>query len=240
MDEALEAHLLHQADGATQFFWHRLRWKLVRDHLPTTPATLLDVGAGIGAIGELLATERPDITYTFDEPIDSLAAHLAARFGAERDLRGRTSCPDVDIVTLLDVIEHIDDDEAFLSELVARLSPGTTIVITVPGSMRLWSQWDVSLGHRRRYEKPELEALVGRVPVQVLELGRLFPEMVPAALWRARRQPPTGAPAAPDQAEFPDLPRFVDEALYQLGRPGVRWRRHAPIGTSLYAALRVR
>ena len=247
MENALEAHLLHQAEGATRFFWHRLRWRFVREHLPAHPFTLLDVGAGIGAVGELLRSERPDVTYTFDEPIESLRAHLVERFGISNDLHGVASCPEVEVVTLLDVIEHIDDDQTFLRALVDRLESGSRIIVTVPASMRYWSRWDVSLGHHRRYEPASFDALLASAPVDVVETGHLFPEMVPAAWWRARRSPApvpaTGATLAPgddDAAEFPELPAFVDRALYLAGLPGVRWRRTVPIGTSLCAVLRVR
>lgn len=238
MDDALESHLLSQTDDATRFFWHRVRWRFVAMHLPARPFTLLDVGAGSGVTGSFLTRSRPDATYAFDEPIDSLRALLRARYGEQADLHGAERLPHVDVVTLLDVLEHIDRDRDFLTELVDRLEPATTIIVTVPASQRLWSQWDVALGHVRRYDLDTLTNLLGAVPVDLVETGHLFPEMVPAAWWRARSRPDTQHAAC--DAEFPGLPRPVDLMLELLGRPGVRWRTSIPFGTSLCAVVRVR
>jgi hypothetical protein len=240
MTDALESHLLSQTDDPTRLFWHRLRWRFVAAHLPCGPFTLLDVGAGSGVTGEFLARSRPEATYTFDEPIESLRTLLRARHGERADLHGVDPLPRVDVVTLLDVLEHLTDDRAFLADLVARLEPATTIIVTVPASPRLWSAWDEALGHVRRYEFDALAALLATAPVVVDETGHLFPEMVPAAWWRARRRPATGPATGGSAAEFPDLPWPVDRMLELLGRPGVRWRTSIPFGTSLCAVARVR
>lgn len=253
MSDSLEAHLLDQVDGATGFFWHRLRWRFVEANLPEGPFTLLDVGAGSGVTGEFLSRARPDAEYVFDEPIESLRTRLRARYGSDHDLHQAAGILAVDVVVLLDVLEHVDDDRAFLDGLVARLAPGTVVVVTVPASMRLWSEWDVVLGHRRRYEPSTLAALVSSVPVEVVETGHLFAEMLPAALWRARSRPAarSGDDAGPRAStardarsdvvsEFPRLPRLVNSALYYVGLPAVRFRRWARVGTSLCAVLRVR
>ena len=71
------------------------------------------------------------------------------------------------VVTALDVIEHVDDDDAALAELARITRPGGLIVLHVPAFRLLWSDWDVALGHRRRYTKPGLLALVGRTALRV-------------------------------------------------------------------------
>lgn len=227
---------------ASAFFWHRLRWRAVQDHLPPDgDLRLLDVGAGAGVLGDLVARDRPHVGYLFDEPIPSLSAQLEQRFGAAANRRGAPRWDDVDVVTLLDVIEHLDDPEGLLRDVCARCRPGALLVVTVPGSERLWSQWDVTLGHRRRYSRRSLHDLLGRLPVDVIEVSWLFPELLPAALWRARRGParPDAGGEAP-AAEFPVLPRRVNDLLYYAGLAPLRLRRWMPVGTSLIAAARMR
>jgi hypothetical protein len=236
----LEAHLEDQADGGDRFFWHRLRWKVVAEQLPEDrPFDLLDIGAGAGVLGELLSRERPLGRYHFVEPIPALESRLERRWGAERNLKGDRSCPSIDYVTLLDVLEHQADDHAFLTGLLGRLAPGTTVVITVPASMRLWSAWDEVLGHHRRYSKDSLVAALDLVPFAVSEVSYLFPELVPPALWRARRSSRHRG-ATGESGEFPQLPRVLDGALYGVGRLSSRARRWSPVGTSLLAVGRVR
>jgi SAM-dependent methyltransferase len=71
------------------------------------------------------------------------------------------------VITALDVLEHVDDDAAALGELHRVARPGGLVVLHVPAFALLWSDWDVSLGHRRRYTRPALLDLVGRSPLQV-------------------------------------------------------------------------
>jgi SAM-dependent methyltransferase len=65
----------------------------------------------------------------------------------------------VDYVTALDVLEYIRDDSSIVEEFHRVLRPGGLAVITVPADMKLWSDWDVSLYHHRRYDRKSLKSL---------------------------------------------------------------------------------
>ncbi|MFQ5930479.1 MAG: class I SAM-dependent methyltransferase [Acidobacteriota bacterium] len=65
-----------------------------------------------------------------------------------------------DVVTLLDCLEHLDEDEAALKAIWRLLQPGGVLICTVPALKWLWSDHDVSLGHRRRYLRTELAKLL--------------------------------------------------------------------------------
>jgi hypothetical protein len=236
--DPLESHLKDQIDRHADFFWHRVRWKAVSTYVPRAQQyTLLDVGAGAGILGIYVTRERPEVRYEFIEPIASLAAELEARFGTDHNRSDSERLDDVRVVTLLDVLEHLERPDELLADLVARTAPGTTFVVTVPAHRRLWSQWDVSLGHCRRYERTELRAVLERASLQVLEIGFLFPELVPPAWWRARTHKATPS-ANGESSEFPRLPRPLDRTLLAVGSATVRARRFMPTGTSLFAAAR--
>lgn len=235
MDQ-LEHHLSDQIDHHADFFWHRVRWRVVRAWIPEGPCVVLDVGAGAGLVGDYLAADRPAARYDFIEPIASLEGRLERRWGAERNRSRTTALDDVDVVTLLDVIEHVEDDRGLLADLASRTASGTTFVVTVPAKQRLWSSWDAALGHHRRYERAGLRSLLDDLPLEVLEVSYLFPELVPPARWRAWR----GRDAPAGSAEFPQLPRVVDRALLALSTMTARARRLAPTGTSLVAVARRR
>jgi hypothetical protein len=80
-------------------------------------------------------------------------------------------------MTFLDVIEHVDDDAAFLMKFAAQLKPGGLVMITVPALMLLWSDHDVLNHHRRRYTARQLHDVVlkaGLVPERITYFNSLL------------------------------------------------------------------
>ncbi len=65
----------------------------------------------------------------------------------------------LDGLILLDVLEHVEDDHAFIDSLKLKLKPGGLIVSTVPAFQSLFSNHDVFLKHYRRYNLKELSSL---------------------------------------------------------------------------------
>jgi hypothetical protein len=234
--DALEAHLRRQVEHSQRFFWHRLRWRVVRTYLPADgPFELVDVGAGAGLLGSFLARDRPEAAYRFVEPIDALRPFLRERYGDVADAGDDADYGSATFVTLLDVLEHQQDDRAFLSALVEKMPRGSTLLLTVPALPSLWSQWDVALGHFRRYDKATLLACAAGLPLTVHETSFLFPEMVPLGMLRKRRKR-TQVPVDGDDAMFPDLPWFANDVLYGVGIASLSLRRRWRTGTSLFMA----
>jgi hypothetical protein len=71
----------------------------------------------------------------------------------------RDLAPRVGLYLLMDVLEHVEDDRAFLADLIALARPGAHILITVPAGPQLWSRHDVTAGHLRRYERDVFTSL---------------------------------------------------------------------------------
>jgi hypothetical protein len=235
----LEQHLNRQAERSRNFFWNRIRWNLVCGFLPSTGrAELVDVGAGTGFLGDLLRARHPEVAYRYIEPIPGLEDSLAERFGTDANLRERDSFGGARFVTLLDVLEHQEDDRVFMADLAAKMDTGALLILTVPAMPSLWSEWDAALGHFRRYRKASLRAVLPPGQFEVVELSYLFPELLPAGWVRRLRRSDgvTGADAL--DAEFPDLPGWMNEGLYRLGTATTKARRLWPAGTSLLAVLR--
>ena len=63
-----------------------------------------------------------------------------------------------DLVAVLDVVEHVEDDVAALQAIARVLKPGGKILITVPAHQWMWSAHDVVNHHKRRYSKATLTA----------------------------------------------------------------------------------
>jgi hypothetical protein len=235
-------HLSRQAERSQAFFWNRLRWGLVSQWLPASgsPSELVDVGAGTGFLGEFLGQRHPQVGYRYVEPLESLENSLVERFGADANRRDRDSFGSAQFVTLLDVLEHQEDDRVFLRELADKMAPGALLLLTVPAMPFLWSEWDVVLGHYKRYTKDALATAAAGLPFEVEEVSYLFPELLPLGLIRRLRMPAGSSASVDASAEFPDLPDWLNGGLYRLGRVSMSQRRLWPAGTSLFAALRRR
>lgn len=234
--DPLEDHLNRQLKRSREFFWNRVRWELIQSQLPTGPFELVDVGAGPGFLGDYLADHRPDVRYSFVEPIDGLEKGLVERFGASANRR-EGAYPGAKVITMMDVLEHIEDDRGFLTELAGKMDPGAVVLMTVPALPSLWSNWDVLLGHHRRYTKASLASAVELTGFEIVERSYLFPELIPLGWWR-RLKERAGAAEAGDDAEFPDLPDPLNEALYRFASGTRALRGVWPAGTSLFARLR--
>ena len=86
------------------------------------------------------------------------------------------------VVTLLDVLEHIEDDFSALVTVRRALTPDGVLFVTVPALRWLWSDHDVVLGHHRRYTRAGLANVLGRAGFKIERLSYytslLFPVVV--------------------------------------------------------------
>jgi len=61
-----------------------------------------------------------------------------------------------DLVCALDIVEHVDDDDAALTEIARVASPGAYVLLSAPLHASRWTAFDDFVGHRRRYEPDQL------------------------------------------------------------------------------------
>ncbi|EKE06755.1 MAG: methyltransferase type 11 [uncultured bacterium] len=124
----------------------------------------LDVGCGTGAVLKFLQ----DASYKakgIDFSDTALRYCKSRGLDVQYGIATKIPMPDnsFDIITALDVVEHIEDDKNVIKELYRVLKPGGICIITVPAHMWLWSYHDVSLHHKRRYSKNSLKQLANLV-----------------------------------------------------------------------------
>jgi SAM-dependent methyltransferase len=85
----------------------------------------------------------------------------------------------IDGIGLFDVIEHIENDTAFMTEISRFLPAGSRIYITVPAMGMLWSSEDVNAGHFRRYNNKEVKRLVDATGLNLVHKSYFFSYYVP-------------------------------------------------------------
>ena len=112
-----------------------------------------------------------------------IAGHAPHDLG---ELAGRAQ-----LFMLTDVLEHVADDYAMLSELLAAASVGSHFLLTVPADESLWSEHDESFGHYRRYSGERLAGVWAGLPVTTLLIShfnsRLLPVVRSVRAWNRRR-----------------------------------------------------
>ena len=230
----LEQQQLRVATDAGLTFWHRVRFRLVsRAARRAGVTTLLDFGAGSGQLGDWVRTRPTPIRYLFEESSAVLDAALVGRFGEQSRSAPDALIRSTTMVTMLDVLEHIDDDSAALRQLRARMEPGTQLLITVPAFQWAFTSWDTALGHHRRYSRRRLRAVAEAAGFEVHSAAYLFPELLPLVVLRKLRR------NSRTHADFPNLPKVVDGAAELLSRATTALRRCWPGGTSVMALLQV-
>ena len=84
-----------------------------------------------------------------------------------------------DIILLCDVLEHIKDEQLFLSELHKLLMPDGKIIITVPSYQCLFSEHDQFLKHYRRYNRKQLCKILQRAGFEIEISGYIFFSLLP-------------------------------------------------------------
>ena len=157
-----------------------------------------------------------------------------------------------DLVTLLDTVEHVPDEDQVFQECrrVLRGSdaagkPGGKLLVTVPAFMFLWSQNDVINMHQRRYSAPELRSKLERNEFKVLRISYnnflVFPLAAALILMRrGRAEPQLASPHRDEQAyqvEMEPAPPLLNGMLTSLGKLEVALLRriNLPVGTSVIA-----
>jgi SAM-dependent methyltransferase len=170
-------------------WWYRARREILAAYLARygglpAGARILEIGCGTGhnlpmlaRFGEVDAIEIDDAARAIagerlGKPVAS--APLPALPGVERGA--------YDLIAVLDVVEHIEDDVAALKAMGDCLKPGGKILITVPAHQWMWSAHDVVNHHFRRYSKGTLNATIAKAGLRHNGLRWFNSLLFPAAV----------------------------------------------------------
>ncbi|WP_234703188.1 class I SAM-dependent methyltransferase [Sphingobium chlorophenolicum] len=211
---------------------------LIRAHVPLPPeAHILEAGCGTGGNIPLLAQFGTLDAMEYDADARALASARGlcrVEPGALPDAIGFGDTR-YDMIALLDVLEHIDQDEASLHALGARLAPNGRLLLTVPAAPWLWSDHDVLHHHKRRYTHEGLLQVVRAAGLKVEVSGYFNSLLFPLAVaqrfahqWLRRDAPLDARPSPLINAA---LQRVFAAERHVLGRIPF------PVGLSLYAIL---
>lgn len=142
--------------------------------------TVLDIGAGSGFFAKYLLEQTSTreawcIDPSYREETDEYSKGKPLHF---RRHIGRC---DAELVLLMDVLEHVDDDVGLVQEYSGKVASGSSFLITVPAFQALWSRHDDFLEHRRRYRLSQLEETLAKAGLRVVHGCYYFGAILPLA-----------------------------------------------------------
>lgn len=209
-----------------------------REIRPPRDARILEIGCGtghnlamLGRFGRVEATElnaaaRGIATKRLGRPVRSAALPDLSMFKAGT----------FDLVALLDVLEHVADDDSALSAIRTLMKPGGKLLVTVPANPWMWTAHDAAHHHHRRYRKRALEEVALRAGFAIDLLSPfnslLFPPIAAARLLGKVMNRESADDALPSKGVNALL-----RTIFGLER-GLIGRVPMPFGVSLVAILR--
>ncbi|MCW8916283.1 MAG: class I SAM-dependent methyltransferase [Magnetovibrio sp.] len=168
-------------DAIAQHWYYKAKASYLSHYLQGREYTrILDVGAGSGFFSRHLlnttsATEALCVDPFYDKEWDDVEGNKPIQF------RRNADGFDADLVLMMDVLEHVDDDVGLLNQYFAHAPSGTLALITVPAFSFLWSGHDVFLEHRRRYTLTSLCNVVAGAELDVEQISYGFGAVFPLA-----------------------------------------------------------
>jgi len=232
----------------SSYWWFTGKQFLVREQLrdlllePDRDRRILDIGSGTGIILKILEE--------FGQAVGIERSQEAIQFLKRRSLR-QVVCSDAEqvlpfkdksfsLITCLDVLEHLDRDQALLHEMLRVCQEGGHVLVTVPAFKLLWSPHDVVLHHRRRYTRPGLLGRVRALNCKVIKAS-YYNFMLSLPILVVRKMRGLFSEKGKGQSDFfIGLPEVLNRSLsvlYKMEIIGLRLFRY-PYGVSLLLVLR--
>lgn len=169
-------------DQAETHWYYVSKARMMSRHLPERRKSVLDVGAGVGWFGKWLIENGGVESCVCVDPGYESPERSSGELGDRLKFVQSVTETDADVILLMDVLEHVDDDVALLRQYLDLAKPGTTFIITVPAFEFLWSSHDDFLEHRRRYTISSLRETIRRAGAEPRSIHYFFASILPAAV----------------------------------------------------------
>jgi SAM-dependent methyltransferase len=171
-----------------QSFWFRARNRLIVSTFRrrfSDAQSFLEIGCGSGVVLSALREALPELRLVgvelYSEGLEIARGRLPGVELVELDARELPYEDAFDVVGAFDVLEHIDEDEQVLGQMVQAARPGPGgVLLLVPQHRWLWSRHDEISEHRRRYTRKELVAKAERAGLVVEQVTSFVTALMPA------------------------------------------------------------
>ena len=230
------AHLQELVELEDTYWWHvakrELVLQLLSQHAPA-PGRLIE--GGIGSARNLLAFRDAGYEVTGLDVMPEAVQNARMRGVEQVEQHDLTAAWPVEpgtvkAVVLLDVIEHVEFPTRVLYHARQALKMDGVVIVTVPAYQWLYSDWDQSLGHYRRYTKKALRdqaCSAGLTPVRITHWNS-FTLPAAMAVRTAQKMRPADRPA-----DFPRVSHFANRVLTACADMERWWLSKAPVPCGL-------
>jgi SAM-dependent methyltransferase len=162
------------AELDSSHWWYRARREILADlirrriPLPDNPR-ILEIGCGTGHNLVMLKRFGRVDAVEIDAAARAIAGGRLGHAVMDSPLPALPGVEDgaYDLVAILDVLEHVEEDRQALRSIARKLRPGGRILIAVPAHPWMWSAHDVVNHHKRRYTRRTLRAVVAEAGLKL-------------------------------------------------------------------------
>lgn len=173
------------------YWWHKVKRNLVKSQVKKLIGTkkdnqLLDIGCGTGKLMEDLEI----FGRVFGVDSSAISLDFCRKRGIKNVSKCRLSQQELpfkdnyfNVITCLDVIEHIENPIDALLEINRVLKPGGYLVVTVPAYQFMFSYWDRILHHKRRYTVGLLKKQLEKANFSTVKTSYFYSILLPLAIF---------------------------------------------------------
>ena len=219
-------------------WWYRGRLEWAKDIISQWNKTqrsisYIDVGGGTGGFAKEIKNafniKRVAVVDSHSAALEKL--HAKDSFEVfDANLEKEIPVPwEPNLITCMDVIEHIKYDQAVLNLIAKKLAPGGLLILSVPAFPFLYSNWDKQLGHYRRYRRGTLEKKLKKAGLRLQDSSYAWSILFPFAPYRWL------SPAKQTELELPKVKKPINDILILLSKIERKVSRvlGMPFGTSV-------
>lgn len=215
--------------------------QLIADRVPISRnLRILEAGCGTGGNLGMLREFGNVTAFEYDDEarsVSSSASGIDVQPGMLPDGIKHIEGP-FDVIALLDVLEHVEDDEGSLRTLSTKLAPKGFLIITVPALQMLWSDHDEIHHHHRRYSRGRLEKVIRAASLEIEFVSYFNTLLFPLALLQRLASRFIGRQVANQNATPPKPVNSILARVFASERRLLKCAR-LPVGLSLCAICRL-
>lgn len=239
--------------NADSSFWVSSRNRLFKNIVygqmaPTGKTKFLEIGCGTGNfIQQIVENENLEITGSeiYLKGLLYAKKNLPNVDFIQFDVTQGQIGEEFDLIVAFDVIEHIENDVAALSNISRMLHKGGGLIITVPQHMFLWSKLDEIVKHKRRYSRRELLTKLQEngfdISYATSFLFVLFPLMLISRMFdKGHEQSQSDEVALEKRVKFPNVLNWIFDLFMRIDEALIQWGISLPFGGTLVVVARKR